>query len=123
MAGPSQASELASLAIDHYTFGVSTSGEPFARLVDGSGPAHIAHVFRGNRFALRPRLAALYRQAKKTTPNQSALADALLVLEGLALEGRPTELHLRGAPYEDGIIVDRGDPDGRVFALSPHWSD
>lgn len=80
-ARPSQATMLVELAMDAYDFGVSTSGEPFA--VARGGP-RIALMFRGGRTSLRAELSALFCTREGRAASSSALADALLTLEGMA---------------------------------------
>jgi len=112
---PSTATELVELADSAYTFGVSTTGRPYAVPVDGP---RVAQLLRGHG-SLRADLARRYHQATGRVAGGQALSDALCVLEGNAQQADPVELHLRVARWQDGLVVDLGAPDGQVVHIGP----
>jgi hypothetical protein len=114
----SVATELVALAQQRYELGTSTLGEPFAVARQGHGP-YLARMLRGGQASLRAELAATYAELHNRVPSSSALADAMLALEGRALRATPAELALRVARYGDGLVLDLGDPTGRVVVLTP----
>lgn len=114
-AAPKQAELIVRLATEMFRFGVGEGDEPFA--VPQEGP-NIALMFRGNR-GLRPKLAKAYRDQRGRTASATALAEALLVLEGLALEQAPEPVYIRIAPYEGGSVIDIGDSSGTAIVIRP----
>jgi hypothetical protein len=116
--GDSQATRLVQLAEDRYTLHVTISGTPFAVAQPGHGP-HLARMLRGGRASLRAELASMYVDVAGRVPSSGALADALLVLEGRAAKADPVDLALRVAAHDGSIILDLGDPTGRVVVISP----
>lgn len=119
----SQASELVEMAREDYRFAVATTGEPFA--VAREGP-YLARMLRGGSDSLRAELAAVYADRQGRAPSSAALADALLVLEGLAQREERWPLALRLARHENGVVVDLGDEAGRALVVRPgewHLSD
>ena len=114
--GPSQASRLVALAAERYELVMSEDGRPYG--VAKNGP-NIAVPLRGSR-GLRTRLAAIYADATRgTAPSQSALADALTVMEGYAARKEAVPVHLRLARHGDSIVLDLGTPDGRCVVVRP----
>lgn len=114
------ATQLVSMAQEHYTFGVTTTGETYAVPIDGP---NVARVLRGGRRSLRAELARLYYEKTKGAANAQALADALLVLEGEAQGLEPTEVALRvgRSPLDDGrLVLDLGGDDGRVAVIGAY---
>ncbi|PZM97517.1 MAG: hypothetical protein DIU79_02430 [Actinobacteria bacterium] len=115
--GPTQADILLKLAAERYTLGRTPSGEPFA--VAKGGP-YIARMLRGGQRSLRAELAAAFHAATGRAASSSALADALLAIEGQAQAAPATELYLRTAPDgEGGILIDLGREDGAVAHITP----
>ena len=115
---PSTATELVALAAARYELGMGVNGEPFAVARPGQGP-YVARMLRGGQASLRAELAATYAARFDRAPSSSALADALLVLEGRAMGVDPAELALRVARHGDGLVLDLGDPSGRVVVADP----
>jgi hypothetical protein len=113
---PPQSELLVRLALERYRLGVTDADEPFAVACEGP---NIALMFRGSREALRSTLAREFRRKYGSTPNASALADAITVLQGEALECAHEPVHLRVAEHEDGIVIDLGDPSGAVVFVRP----
>lgn len=114
--GPSQASQLAELAREKYEMFMSEDGRPYAVKKDG---ANIALPLRG-KAGLRSQLALLYTDSHGgAAPSQSALADAMTVLEGAAQAADPRVPHLRIGRHGDRIIVDLGTADGRCVTIGP----
>jgi len=115
----STADALVELALYTYRLGVTNAGEAFA--VERDGPA-VAMMFRGGASAFRAKLSRAYRAATGKTPNASALADALVALEGQAMDADPEPVSLRLAEYEtdagDGVVLDLGDSSGRAAVVS-----
>jgi hypothetical protein len=116
--GGSTATELVSLATDRYEMAMSATGEPFAVARAGHGP-YLARMLRGGQASLRAELAAAYARKTGRVPASGALADALNVLEGIAMDRPPIPLELRVARHEDGLVLDLGDPSGRAVVITP----
>lgn len=113
---PSAAMRLVALARERYAFVMSTDGRPYAVAIDGP---NLALPLRG-RTGLRQRLARLYADTfEGDVASQSALADAMTVLEGIADSGDPVPVHLRVGNDDSGrIVVDLGTADGRAVTVS-----
>ena len=113
---PTQASMLVELATADYWFGTSELGEAFA--VPHDGPM-VARILRGSG-SLRAELASGFLAAHGKVPSSSALADAMMVLEGAALTGPRCKLALRVGrnPDNDALVLDLGDEDGRVVEIT-----
>jgi hypothetical protein len=112
----SQASRLVELAMERFDLVMSDDGRPYG--IARNGP-NIALPLRGSR-GLRTRLAAIFADdTRGTAPSQSALADALAVLEGYAARKDPVPVHLRLARHGDGIVIDLGTADGRCIIVGP----
>ena len=116
----SQSTELVELAVERYDFGRATTGEPFG--VPRDGP-YVARMLRGGSHSLRAELAVAYVELHGKAPTSSAVADAMLVLEGRAQAQEPTDLGLRVAPSGGYQILDLGTPDGSAVRVWPgRWS-
>jgi len=116
----SAATILVEIAMEQYNFGQSTTGETFA--LPKNGPKVVA-TLRGNKTSLRGQLARTYFHKYQKAAPQQALADALLVLDGLAQEADPVELHLRVAQHDDALWLDLGDQTGRAIEITADgWS-
>ncbi|WP_088283811.1 ATP-binding protein [Kineosporia sp. A_224] len=114
--GPSQASQLRALALARYTLCVSEDGSPFA--VPRVGP-QVVRMLRSGRTGLRAELAREYARAHGgAVPSSSALADALMALEGEAAETDPRPLALRAAAHGDGLALDLGRADGHAVTIT-----
>ncbi|WP_225848789.1 ATP-binding protein [Streptomyces sp. HPF1205] len=114
--GPSQASQLVALARDRFEVFMSEDGRPYA--VPLGGP-NIALPLRG-KAGLRSQLARLYTDdTGGNVPSQSALTDAMTVLEGIAAVAEPRTPQLRSARHGDRIVVDLATPDGRCVLIGP----
>lgn len=111
----STATQLVEIAEELYRFGVSTDGETFA--VPRSGPRVIA-TLRGNRNSLRAQIARIYFKRTGRAAPQQALADALLVIEGISQEAEPEALHLRVAQAAGAHWLDLGDTTGRAVKIT-----
>ncbi|WP_327390715.1 ATP-binding protein [Streptomyces microflavus] len=114
---PSAATRLVALARERYRFVISTDARPYAVAIDGP---NLALPLRG-KTGVRQRLARLYADTYEgEVASQSALADAMTVLEGLAEDDDPVPVHLRVGSTPDGrIVVDLGAADGRAVVVSP----
>lgn len=106
---------LVDLAQERFTFGVADTGEPFA--VPNDGPKVVA-MLRGGKTSLRALLAREYFAITHRAPAQQALADALLVLEGMAQEGPESALYMRAAQHEGALWLDLGDHTGRAGRIT-----
>ena len=114
--GPSQASQLVALAREQFDVFMSEDGRPYA--VPVGGP-NIALPLRG-RAGLRSQLARIYTDVTGgNVPSQSALADAMTVLEGIAAIAEPHTPQLRTTRHDDRIVVDLATPDGRCVLVGP----
>ncbi|AJF65629.1 hypothetical protein [Streptomyces vietnamensis] len=113
---PSAAVRLVALARERYRFVMSTDGRPYAVAVDGP---NVALPLRG-RSGVRQRLARLYAETfDGDVASQSALADAMTVLEGIAESDDPVQVHLRVGHDDAGtIVVDLGTADGRAVTVT-----
>ncbi|MFD6550296.1 ATP-binding protein [Streptomyces sp. NPDC058398] len=113
---PSAASRLVDMARERYRFVLSTDSRPYAVALDGP---NIALPLRG-KTGVRQRLA---RQFADDYPgevaSQSALADAMTVLEGIAEDTDPITVNLRvGRDPAGAVVVDLGSADGRAVVVS-----
>ncbi|WP_217712277.1 ATP-binding protein [Streptomyces sp. NA02950] len=114
--GPSQASQLVALARERYELFMSEDGRPYG--VKRDGP-NIARPLRG-KAGLRSELSLIYTDANGgNAPSQSALADAMTVLEGAAQAEDPRVPHMRVARDGDTIVVDLATSDGRCVVVGP----
>ncbi|MFF9494245.1 ATP-binding protein [Streptomyces flaveolus] len=114
--GPSQASQLVALARERYELFMSEDGRPYGVKADG---ANIAMPLRG-KAGLRSQLARIFTDEHSgAVPSQSALADAMTVLEGVAQDADPRVPHVRVGRHQDAIVVDLGDADGRCVLVRP----
>ena len=113
--GPGAATILVRLATDRYELGISEDDEPYA--IPKNGP-RIARLLRGGKASLRAELAAAYYAQTSRPAPQQALAEALLVIEGIAAQSEPTILHLRVAEHAGRRYLDLGDVSGRAVEVS-----
>jgi hypothetical protein len=104
------------MAREQYRFVTSPDGRPYAVALDGPNTA----LPLRNKGGLRQRLARKFADAYPgEVASQSALADAMTVLEGLAEDGDPVPVHLRVGRGEDGaVVVDLGSTDGRAVVVT-----
>lgn len=121
---PSVADQIIAMADSRYEFGTSDAGDLYA--VPKDGP-RIARLLRGGRISLRAELARTYYGLHGKAASSSALADAMLAIEGRAQAEDPVPLHLRVAPLgkrpEHGFLLDLGRADGLVVTVTPkRWS-
>jgi hypothetical protein len=116
----SVATALVDLAQEFYTFGVSDLGEPFA--IPIGGPRVVA-MLRGSKTSLRALLARAYFSRTGKAATQQALADALLVIEGMAQEQGESRLYMRAAQHDSALWLDLGDSTGRAVRItSAGWA-
>jgi hypothetical protein len=115
---PPAAERLVALARARYDLITSEDARPYAIERDG---ANIALPLRG-RTGLRQRLARLFTDTYAgQVPSQSALADAMTVLEGAAGDTDPVPVSLRVATGPDGtVVIDLGSADGRAVVVGPY---
>ncbi|MEV3872852.1 ATP-binding protein [Streptomyces sp. NPDC049906] len=95
---------------------MSTDARPYAVALGGPNVA----VPLRNKAGVRQRLARQFADAYPgEVASQSALADAMTVLEGLAEDTDPVPVNLRVGRAPDGaIVVDLGTADGRAVVVS-----
>ncbi|MFJ5547025.1 ATP-binding protein [Streptomyces sp. NPDC093225] len=118
--GPSQAAQLVALARERYDLVTSEDGRPYG--VRKHGP-YIAMPLRG-KAGLRSQMARLFTELNDgAVASQSALADAMTVLEGMAAADDPVPVMMRVAGDAHQVVVDLGTADGRCAVVTPEgWS-
>lgn len=104
--GKSASTLLVEMAQERYTFGVSDNGETYAV---PRGDAKVVLMLRGGKTSLRGQLSRAYFTRTTRTAAQQALADALLVIEGIAQESKEDRLYLRVANDDGSLWLDLGD--------------
>ncbi|MFJ9819342.1 ATP-binding protein [Streptomyces sp. NPDC101151] len=113
--GPSQASQLVSMAKAGYEFVMSTDGRPYG--VRRNGP-NVVRPFKG-RGGIRAALAKQFTEDNGgQVPSASALADAMTVLEGIADASDPVQVHIRVARDQERIVLDLGTSNGKAVIVS-----
>ncbi|QFQ98362.1 ATP-binding protein [Streptomyces phaeolivaceus] len=113
---PPAAARIVAMAREQYRFVTSTDGRPYAVALDGP---NIALPLRG-RAGVRQRLARQFADAYPgEVASQSALADAMTVLEGICEDTDPVPVNLRvGRDPAGAIVVDLGSADGRAVVVT-----
>ena len=112
----SKAQLLVDLAEAEFEFARNVNGIPFA--VPRNGPRIACQMGR----SFRTKLAKIYRDRSGRPPSNGALSDALIVLEGEALESDATPIVLRCGTWEDKVVIDLGTADGRVVVVgADYW--
>lgn len=111
----SASTELAEIACERYDFGLSDAGDTFA--VPKAGP-RVAVMLRGGKTSLRSQLARDYYTRTGRAAAQQALADAMMVIEGIAQEQDETRLYLRCARHDGDLWLDLGDQAGRAVRIT-----
>jgi hypothetical protein len=106
---------LVETAQERYRFGVSDTGETFG--VPKTGP-EVVLLLRGGKTSLRAQLARHYFATTGKAAPQQALADALLVIEGIAQEANAETLYLRTARHDDALWLDLGDSTGKAVQIT-----
>ncbi len=115
-AAKSTADLLVELALERYRIGRTDTDDAFA--VEHDGP-NIAIMFRGSRDGLRSMLARLFRELHGRTPNSTALANALTLLQGEAYAADAEPVYLRVTEHEGGIVIDLGNLAGQAVIVAP----
>ncbi|WP_349828106.1 hypothetical protein [Brevibacterium litoralis] len=110
----SVAAVLVDMALDRYEFGVTDTGDPYARPMPGG---HVVRPLRGGRTSLRHELSLAYRKKTDKVATQAALADAMSVLHGDAQDTDPAEVNLRVAQHDGVVYLDQGDAEEHVIRL------
>ena len=100
------ADKLVDIAADRFEFNTSLEGDAFALPI--AGP-RVPLMLRGGG-SLRGALAAAYLKDHGKAPTSQGLADAMLVLEGFALDADPVPLFQRVARIDDTVVIDLGRP-------------
>lgn len=112
---PSQATRLVGLARRNYRTVLGSDGKTYAVPLEG---ARVALTLRGEN-GLRTRLARAYFDDTQSAAGASAIADAMTVLEGQAVDTEPEPVALRVARHEDALVLDLGTSDGRAVVVKP----
>lgn len=113
--GPSQAAQLVAMARERYDLVMSEDGRPYG--VKKHGP-NLAMPLRG-KAGLRSQLARIYTDVSQgAVASQSALADAMTVLEGIAASTDPVPVLLRVAGDTERVVIDLGTADGRCVVVT-----
>ena len=114
------ATQLVELADEHYRLAITDQGDPVAFERNG---ANLAHPLHGGRLWLRAALARLYLESTGKAASSSALADALLVIEGRAQDADETHVSMEWRSDDGGAVaLDLGTLDGRcVVVTSDGW--
>lgn len=105
---------LVDIAEELYAFGVSDAGETYG--VPRTG-AKVLRMLRGGKTSLRGQLSREYFRRTRRAAAQQSLADALLVIEGIAQDSEEQPLHIRVAQHDDALWLDLGDPTGRAVRV------
>lgn len=113
---PSQATRLVALARRQFRTVLGTDGKCYAVPLDGP---RVALTLRGEN-GLRTRLARAYFDETQSAAGASAIADAMTVLEGQAVDTEPEPVALRVARHDGALVLDLGTPDGRAVVISPN---
>lgn len=113
---PPAAARIVAIARERYRFVMSTDARPYAVALDGP---NLVLPLRG-KAGLRQRLARVFAdEYPGEVASQSALADAMTVLEGLAEDTDPVTVNLRvGRDPAGAVVVDLGSVDGRAVVVS-----
>jgi len=108
LGGPkSAATVLVELALADYDLGITADGMSYA--VPKTGAEHVVRPLRAGRMGLRAELSMKYFAIREKAAPQQALADALLVLEGMCAGCEPMEAHLRVAEHDGAVYLDMGE--------------
>ena len=112
----SASTELTEIACARYEFGLGDGGETFA--VPKDGP-RVALMLRGGKTSLRGQLARDYYVRTGRAAGQQALADALMVVDGIAQDQDESRLYLRAGQLGGTLWLDLGDQAGRAVRITP----
>jgi|GEM_PF-1905914 len=112
-----QALQIVRLVEEQYDFGQTDSNEPFA--VPKFGPNVIVSL-AGSGGELKARLAAAYYERFKKVPRAQSFADALAVLQGMALQQPIQEVAIRVGAVNDQLVLDLATADGRAVVINRH---
>ena len=113
-AGKSVAVQLVELARADYALGVTDTDDAYGVRTD---QPHIAMMLRGGKTGLRAGLAHKFFDRTGKVASQQALADACMVLEGMAAQTDPRRVHLRVGESDGAVYVDLGDTTGDVVRI------
>lgn len=111
---PNQATEIVQMARARYNVVRGDDGKSYAVAHDLPG---IAFAMRGSG-GLRQQLAAAYFNDRNRAASGAALQDALAVLEGDAMRGPETVVHLRTGRRGSDIILDRANAQGHAIKVT-----
>jgi hypothetical protein len=109
----SQATRLVGLARRQFRTVLGTDGKCYAVPLEG---AQVALTLRGEN-GLRTRLARTFFDETGSAAGSSAIADAMTVLEGQAVDTEPEPVELRVARHQGALVLDLGTPDGRAVVI------
>lgn len=114
---PTVAAALVDLALASYALGVTPEGEPFA--TERHSRTHLAFPLKGEKLALRAKLARDHRRKTSKPATTGQLAAAMEALDGEAHDTRPRSPQLRVAEHDGAIYLDMGDDEGTVARIRP----
>jgi hypothetical protein len=103
-------------ALERFRLIRDPGGELFA--VPKDGP-NIAIGMTGKEPPFRDHLAREWRRDTGRAVGTTALSDALATLRGEASDAPCEKVHIRTAPYKDGVVLDLGTRDGAAVVVSP----
>ena len=92
---------------------LGTDSKCYAVPLDGP---QVALTLRGEN-GLRTRLARAYFDEHQSAAGASAIADAMTVLEGQAVDTDAEPVALRVARHDGALVLDLGTPDGRAVVI------
>jgi len=120
--GESVAVRLVKLAEKLYELHQTPAGEPFG-VPREEGEPRVVRMFRGSSKSLRADLSRRHYDEHGVVANASALADALVTLEGKAQTTEPIDLPVRVHGNDERLIIDLGipDSDSAVIITADGW--
>ncbi|AMU64879.1 hypothetical protein [Mycobacteroides abscessus] len=112
---PSVATQLVRLAEAQYGFGITPNGKTFAYHLEAP---HVTFPLKSKQLALQQRLAWDYYERNQIVAAASALGEAMVTLEGIALRTEPAETYVRVAGDSEAVYLDMADAANRVIKIS-----
>lgn len=113
---PAQAEQAVRLALELCQLAQTPKREPIAVV---KGGANVAVWLNGSGGPLRDILASEYRRRHGRVMSATAFADALATLRGEAMNAETQSIHLRVAPFGDGVVLDLGTAKGSAVIVEP----
>jgi hypothetical protein len=113
---PAQAEQAVRLALELCQLAQTPKREPIAIV---KGGANVAVWLSGSGGSLRDILASEYRRRHGRVMSATAFADALATLRGEAMNAETQSIHLRVAPFGNGVVLDLGTAKGSAVIVEP----